>query len=82
MASAMMRISATARSALRELAAQQGESMQAILDKAVEQYRRRCLLEQANAAFAALRRNKRAWKQELIERAEWDTTLTDGQAEG
>ncbi len=51
--------------------------MQAILDEAVETYRRQCFLERANAAFAALRNDPNAWQEELEERAAWDITLTD-----
>ena len=53
--------------------------MQAILDLAVEEYRRQRFLEEANEAYAALRRNHKAWKAELSERKEWDATLADGQ---
>ena len=79
MPSSTMRISPTAHSTLRRLAALRGESMQAVLDEAIEQYRRKCFLDQANAAFAALRKNKRAWRDELAERGAWDTTLADSQ---
>jgi hypothetical protein len=61
---------------IRELAGD--GSMQAVVIQAVEAYRRQRILEQANAAFAALRQDPAAWAQEQAERAEWDATLGDG----
>lgn len=77
MQSATIRISLATREKLRSLTSQTGESTQAILDKAVEAYRRQCFLERANAAFAALRNDPAAWQAEQEERAAWDVTLTD-----
>ena len=51
--------------------------MQAILDEAVEAYRRQLFLKRANAAFAALRNDPNAWKEEQMERAAWDVALND-----
>ena len=51
--------------------------MTEILDQAVEQYRRRVFLEELNADFKALRKNRRAWKQELAERVAWDAASDD-----
>lgn len=78
MASSTVRISQSAREALRELAAKSGQSMQAVLEKAIDDLRRRRFLEECNAGYAALRKNKRLWKQELEERRAWDVTLADG----
>lgn len=52
--------------------------MQAILDQAIEQYRRQIFLQEANQAYAALRKNSEAWATELEERKAWDLTLADG----
>ncbi|MGA3043556.1 MAG: toxin-antitoxin system protein [Bryobacteraceae bacterium] len=52
--------------------------MQVILDKALERYRRAKFLNGANADFAALRNNSRAWKELLAERRLWETTAADG----
>ena len=52
--------------------------MQAILDKAIESYRREEFLRAANRDYAALRRNHKQWKDELRERQLWEQTLTDG----
>ncbi len=73
-----VRISDTSRNTLRALAAKEGASMQAILDKAVESYRRQLFLEEVNKAYAALHQETRAWSQIEKERAAWDTALEDG----
>lgn len=77
MQSSTIRISNTSHNILKELAARSGESMQAILDQAIEQYRRQVFLESANQAYAALRNNSEAWQAELEEREAWDVTLAD-----
>ena len=73
-----VRISSHTHALLRQLAQDAGESMQAILDRAVERYRRESFLRAANADLAALRRNPKAWKEELRERQVWEQTLADG----
>ena len=55
--------------------------MQAVLDTAIERYRRERFLHAANADFAALRSDPKAWKEELKERELWEHTLADGLAE-
>lgn len=78
MPSTTVRISEEAHRALRELAARTGEPMQAILDRAIEQYRRQRFLEEANAAYAVLRNDLDAWHDERDEREVWDNSLADG----
>jgi hypothetical protein len=51
--------------------------MSVVLDRAIELYRRQALLEQANAAYAALRASPEAWQEELGEREAWEATLAD-----
>lgn len=69
------RISEPTREILRRLAEESGESMQAILDKAVEMYRRQRFLEESNRAYAGA--NPDAWRTELAEREAWDAALAD-----
>jgi predicted DNA-binding protein len=76
--STTVRISEQAHHRLRELAAQSGEPMQAVLDKALEQYRRQKFLEECNAAYAVLQQDPQAWADYQEELAVWDVTLTDG----
>ncbi len=78
MSTSTVRISQRARNLLRDLASQTGESMQAILESALEDYSRRRFLEAANTSYAALRKDPQAWQEELEERALWDNTLMDG----
>ena len=79
MPSATVRISKGTRETLRDLAAKSGESMQTIIDRAIEDFRRQFFIEQANKAYLALRENPEAWESELKERREWDATLADNQ---
>jgi hypothetical protein len=78
MASANVRISISARETLRRLAHTERQSMQSILDRAIEAYRRERFLRDANADFAALKKNRKAWREELAERKLWERTLGDG----
>jgi hypothetical protein len=73
-----VRISLRAHRLLRQLAKQADESMQAILDKAIESYRREQFLRAANREYAALRRNAKGWKEALRDRKLWEQTLADG----
>jgi hypothetical protein len=52
--------------------------MQAVLEQALEQYRRQQLLEETNAAYAALRVAPEAWADLEQERLAWEQTLADG----
>ncbi|MGH2532686.1 MAG: hypothetical protein ACRDJW_10325 [Thermomicrobiales bacterium] len=47
-----------------------------------EDDRRRCIQDEANADFAAMRADSRAWAEELAERELWDRTLADGLDDG
>jgi hypothetical protein len=77
MSSATVKIDSHTYTTLKEVAAESGEPMIAVLAKAVEAYRRRVLLETLNADFADLRADPAAWKAELEERQAWDVTLAD-----
>jgi hypothetical protein len=61
---------------IRQLAGE--DSMQTVISQAVENLRRQRMLEQANAAYAALRQDPALWAQEQEERAAWDETSSDG----
>jgi predicted transcriptional regulator len=79
MPSATVRISKGTRDTLRDLAVKSEESMQTIIDRAIEGYRRQSFIELANKAYSALRDNPEAWETELKERGEWEATLADNQ---
>ena len=74
----MIRVPDATHSILRDLADETGQSMQEVLSEAVEEMRRRRMLELANASYAAMRENEDEWQEELAERRLWDTTLADG----
>jgi len=78
MASSTVRIDSSTHKVLQNLSAQTGRKMQEIMSEAVELYRRQLFLEKVNAAFAALKTDPQAWKEEQEERAAWDAALLDG----
>jgi len=73
-----IRITPHSKAVLRTLAKQEGKTMQAVLDEAVEHYQRDKFLDEANQAYTALRNDPKAWKEEQAERALWDNTQVDG----
>jgi len=52
--------------------------MQAVLRSALEVYRRQRFLDEVNAGYAELRRDRRSWEEWTTERDLWDRTLADG----
>jgi predicted transcriptional regulator len=78
MPSTSIRIDEQALAVLRELAHRQRQPVQMVLRQAIENYRREKFLEEANAAFAALRTNADSWSEEQQERDLWDQTAGDG----
>jgi hypothetical protein len=78
MASVTVPISEASHKILLELASRGGEPIGKIADKAIEEYRRQRLFDEANAAYLAMRDNEQAWQEELAERRDWDATLADG----
>jgi len=74
----LVRISPNAHELLRQLAEEEQDSMQAVLDRAIERYRRESFLRAANHEFQALKADSRAWKHEENERGLWDQTVKDG----
>ncbi|HQU42807.1 MAG: toxin-antitoxin system protein [Planctomycetia bacterium 21-64-5] len=78
MATVTVPISEASHKVLLELASHGGEPIERLLDRAIEEYRRSRLLDETNAAFAALRSDEGAWREELAERQDWDATLADG----
>jgi len=82
MGTTTVRLGSSAKEALRELSAQSGDPMSAVLEKAIECYRRQRFLEEANAAFATLRLDPEAWQHEQEERQAWEATLGDGLSDG
>ncbi|HTU21038.1 MAG TPA: hypothetical protein VMG10_23500 [Gemmataceae bacterium] len=73
-----VRISESTHATLRSLADEEGDTLQVVLDRAVEEYRRRLFWERVEAAAGDLRKDSTAWQEELTERRAWDATLADG----
>ncbi|MGI8495872.1 MAG: toxin-antitoxin system protein [Pyrinomonadaceae bacterium] len=79
MAGTQVRVSTSTHQTLRSLSTEVGESMQTIIEQAVEQYRRRRFLEGLNQDFKALKEDTpESWQEELEERQLWDKTSLDG----
>jgi predicted transcriptional regulator len=74
----MIRVEQATHKKLRALASRTGETMPQLVAAAVEEFEPKLFWEQVNQEFTALRADPKAWKQELEERAAWDTTLSDG----
>ena len=79
MSGTTVRISKHSAQILKMLAQQKGESLQQVLDAAVEEHRRTLILKEANSAYAKLRDDSPLWGEEQQERDAWNITLTDGQ---
>ena len=78
MSSVNVRVSSQSYQLLKSLAKDLDQSMQSVIDEALEELRRRKMLEATDAAFLALKTDKKAWKEELKERRLWEKTLRDG----
>jgi len=59
------------------MAEETNRSLQEMLDRAIENERRRLLLERTNRAYAKLRQNKKAWEAWRAELRQLDATLSD-----
>jgi RecB family exonuclease len=75
---ATIRISPAAHQSLTRMARETKSSLQEMLDLAIENQRRRLLLERTNLAYAKLRQNKTAWQAWHAELRQLDATLIDG----
>ena len=73
-----VRITKQTHQSLSTLAKESGVSMQTVLDKAVEAYRRQSFLEALNNDFATLKDSAEEWAEEMEERKLWERTLADG----
>ena len=79
MSGATVRVSSKTAKILKDITSETGQSMQKILDYAVEEHRRNLFLKEANEAYSTLKNNPDQWQDELEERKLWSNTLTDGQ---
>ncbi len=79
MSGTTVRISKRSAQVLKVIAKQKGESLQKVLDEAVEEHRRTLILKEANSAYARLKNDSSLWDEEQQERDAWAVSLTDGQ---
>lgn len=79
MPSATIRISEASRLVLREIARSEHKPMQAVLESAIESYRRKRFLEELAEDFSVLRENAPEWQAELEERSVWDAIQPSGE---
>jgi len=77
MPSTTVRIKRETKRALDQIANQTGQKTQDVLDNAIDAYRRRIFLDQANRAYATLRQDDARWTEEIAERKAWDATSDD-----
>lgn len=73
-----VRIQPASYTKLKQLARTSGVPMPQILAEAIDELYRKRFLEECNRAYARLRADPKAWKEELEERRLWDNTLADG----
>ena len=78
MSTTTIRVPTETRDTLSEMARQSGLSMQSVIERAVELYKRQQMLAAINDAYAAVRNDQVAWSALEAERSEWDMTLVDG----
>ncbi len=78
MSTATVRIDSRTHKLLQEIKKISGEPMQIIISKALEHYKEVQFWNEVNEAYLKLRTDKKAWKEELIERKLWARTLNDG----
>ena len=77
MPTATVRVTSETRAVIQKLARESNQSMQSLIARAVEHYRRQLVLQGANDAYAALRAQPEAWAEEREERRIWEGTLAD-----
>jgi hypothetical protein len=78
MSTPTVRISEASHRLLREVAEKTGDSMLQVLDKALDDYRRKLFFQMLDKGYAVLRSDSAAWAAAKEERNLWDTTLMDG----
>ena len=74
----MVRIRPETHAKLKAIAAELGKPLSEVLEDAVEVLRRQRVLDATNEAYAALKKDPKAWKAAVAEREAWDATLSDG----
>ena len=71
-------ITDSTRDLLQAMSRQTGRTIPEILEKAVEEYRRKIFFEGLDQDYTVLKADPEAWAQELEERKLFENTLMDG----
>jgi len=73
-----VRIQPESYSKLKEMATEAQVPMPDILAEAIDALYRKRFLDECSRAYARLKADPKAWKEELAERKAWESTLGDG----
>ena len=73
-----IRISTSSHEILKEESMASGRSMQAVLEDAIEHYRRQRFVQEVNAAYSRVREDALAWGEIVEERNAWEGSVGDG----
>lgn len=73
-----VRVSESTHKVLQALSSKEGKTMQDIIDKAIEDYRRKNFLEGLSQDFQVLQEDPDLWKEHEEEIVLWNNTLQDG----
>jgi hypothetical protein len=77
----IVRVDCRTSAAITRLAREMGVVRKDVITHAVERLRRQRIMESANEGFAAIKRERAAWREEVDERKSWEVTLSDGLAD-
>jgi molybdopterin synthase catalytic subunit len=72
------KISGRSKKIIQEIVHETGETQIAVIEHAVMSYHREWRMQKINEAYDKLRKNKKAWKEELKERSIFEQTSEDG----
>ena len=73
-----IRINTSSHEILKAESVASGRSMQAVLEEAIEHYRRQRFVDEVNTAYARVREDEVAWGEITQEREAWEGTVSDG----
>lgn len=76
--STTIRVSRDVYNTVKDIALQQNENIQDVIESAVKDYKKKKFFDGLNNAYSKLKEDPAAWAEELAEREEWDIVLKDG----
>jgi predicted transcriptional regulator len=75
--STTIRISTKTHFLLQEMAREENQPIQKLVERMLAEYRKKRYWEKANTAYKKLKEDPEAWREELEERKAWEATLSD-----